>query len=210
VKTFNNTTSAFEYYYSLLNKQKDNNGTKSLYNVMFKIKNTEDIIIKSDYRNFKTSYAEKEWQWYLSKNRSAKDISKIAKIWCNHMDENGNVNSNYGWQWSRNNQINYVINELKRDKYTRRAVLTIYDGKEHNDYKYDTPCTLNLQFYYEPNDTKLNMTVIMRSNDLWFGFCNDSYCFLKLHKLICDKLNTKQGYYVHYVQNLHIYQRHYL
>lgn len=206
---FKTITEAFEHYYELLDRQIPNNDTKSLYNQMFTITDSTEHIIKTNWRNFKIDYAEKEWQWYLSRDRSAKDIAKVAKIWYNHMDERGYVNSNYGWQWNRNNQINYVVTELIKNKYSRRAVLSIYDGKEHKEYERDTPCTLSIQFYFTPDSDKLHMTVMMRSNDLWFGFCNDAYCFLKLHQQIADSLNTEQGFYTHYAQNLHIYKRHY-
>ena len=206
---FQTVTEAFEFYYEKLDSQPEHNGTKALYNQMFTIVDTSEKLVTTPYRNFKQDYAEKEWQWYLSENRDATEIAKVAKIWYNHMDERGYVNSNYGWQWSRNKQLEYVIKELKRDKYSRRAVLSIYDGKEHQEYSKDTPCTLSIQFYYTPDSEKLHMTVIMRSNDLWFGFCNDAYCFLKLHELVARSLNSEQGYYTHYAQNLHIYERHY-
>ena len=206
---FQTVTEAFEFYYEKLDSQPEHNGTKALYNQMFTIVDTSEKLVTTPWRNFKQDYAEKEWQWYLSENRDATEIAKVAKIWYNHMDERGYVNSNYGWQWSRNNQLEYVIKELKRDRYSRRAVLSIYDGKEHQDYSKDTPCTLSIQFYYTPDSEKLHMTVIMRSNDLWFGFCNDAYCFLKLHELVARSLNSEQGYYTHYAQNLHIYERHY-
>jgi len=207
---FETVTDAFEFYYEKLDSQQEgNNGTKALYNQMFTIVDTSEKLVTTPWRNFKQDYAEKEWQWYLSENRDATEIAKVAKIWYNHMDERGYVNSNYGWQWSRNKQLEYVIKELKRDRYSRRAVLSIYDGKEHQEYSKDTPCTLSIQFYYTPDSEKLHMTVMMRSNDLWFGFCNDAYCFLKLHELVANALYSQQGYYVHYAQNLHIYERHY-
>tara|TARA_R100001163_G_C5054082_1_gene190648 strand:+ start:1087 stop:1746 length:660 start_codon:yes stop_codon:yes gene_type:complete len=207
---FKNTTEAFEHYYIKIDSQPASpNGTKFLVNQIFTITDTSDHIIKTPWRNFKIDYAEAEWKWYLSKNRSAKEIAKLASVWYNHMDERGYVNSNYGWQWNRNNQIEYIVNELKRDKYSRRALITIYDAKEHDQYKNDTPCTLNIQFYFTPDSDKLHMTVLMRSNDLWYGFCNDSYCFLKLHQLICNNLNTEQGFYTHFAQNIHIYEKHY-
>jgi thymidylate synthase len=207
--TFQTITDAFEYYYEKLDSQVPHNGTKAVYNQMFKILDTSEKIVQTDWRKFSQKYAEQEWEWYLSKDRSAEQIAKVARIWYNHMDERGYVNSNYGWQWSRNNQIDYVVNELKRDKYSRRALLTIYDGKEHDEYAKDTPCTLNIQFYFTPDSDKLHMTVLMRSNDLWFGFCNDAYCFLKLHELVSQALEAEQGFYTHYAQNLHIYERHY-
>jgi thymidylate synthase len=206
---FQTVTEAFEYYYKKLDSQPSANGTKALYNQIFTILDTNQKIVTTPKRGFKLDYAEKEWEWYLSKNRDATEIAKVAKIWYNHMDERGYVNSNYGWQWSRNNQLEYAIKELKRDKYSRRAVISIYDGKEHTGYSKDTPCTLSIQFYYTPDSDKLHMTVLMRSNDLWFGFCNDAYCFLKLHELVANSLNSEQGFYTHYAHNLHIYERHY-
>ena len=208
---FETITDAFEFYYEKLDSQPHSieTGTKALYNQMFKILDTSKKVVTTPYRKFKIDYAEKEWEWYMSKDRSAKEIAKIAKIWYNHMDERGYVNSNYGWQWNRNNQIGYVVKELQRDKYSRRALITIYDGKEHSQYSKDTPCTLSIQFYFTPDSDKLHMTVLMRSNDLWFGFCNDAYCFLKLHKLVSHNLQCDQGFYTHYAQNLHIYERHY-
>ena len=208
---FKTVTDAFEYYYDKLDSQvpQQETGTKALYNQMFTITDTNEKIVRTDFRNFKQSYAEKEWDWYMSQDRSAEEIAKYAKIWYNHMDERGYVNSNYGWQWGRNDQLDYVVNELKRDKYSRRALITIYDAKEHKDYKKDTPCTLDIQFYFTPDSDKLHMTVLMRSNDLWFGFCNDAYCFLKLHEMVAKMLNVEQGFYTHYAANLHIYERHY-
>lgn len=206
---FKTVTEAFEYYYEKLDSQPNNNGTKTFYNQCFTITDTNEHVVKTPWRKFKIDYAEKEWEWYLSKDRSAKEIAKVAKIWYNHMDERGYVNSNYGYQWDRGDQLTYAINELRRDKYSRRSVITIYDAKEHLLYSKDTPCTLNIQFYFTPDSDKLHMTVIMRSNDLWFGFCNDAYCFLKLHKLVCNALDADQGFYTHFAQNLHIYERHY-
>jgi len=207
---FNTVTDAFEFLYDKIDSQQNNpNGTKAIYNQIFTITNTLDKVVKTPWRKFKIDYAEKEWNWYLSRNRDASEIAKCAKIWYNHMDERGYVNSNYGWQWWRNDQYKYVIEELKRDKYSRRALITIYDAKEWKEYSKDTPCTLNIQFYFTPDSDKLHMTVLMRSNDLWFGFCNDAYCFLKLHESVALDLKVEQGFYTHYAQNLHLYKRHY-
>jgi len=166
---FKSATEAFEYYYFLINHLglKSNN-TKMIYNTGFLIENPMDNDIKTPWRKFNKSYAEYEFNWYLSQNRSVRDIKKIAKIWDTMHSGDDIVNSNYGWQWNRNNQLDYVINELKRDPTSRRAVLTIYDGKEHDQYKFDTPCTLSIVFCI--NDNKLCMTVTMRSNTTFI--CN--------------------------------------
>ena len=201
---FSNANEAFLYFYWVIKRSGlDYQNTKALFNVGFYIKNPLDNEITERKRNWSKEYAECEWQWYLSGNRSAVDISKKAKIWKNHMDENGEVNSNYGWQWNRNNQLEYVINELKRNKHSRRGGFTIFDGKDHAQYKYDTPCTYFVQFYII--NYQLNINVMMRSNDLWYGFCNDQYCWSKLLQRVGNELNIEIGTYYHFANNLHIY-----
>lgn len=201
---FKNAQVAFEYYYDLISEKGINfNNTKTLFNIGFEILNPLDNDILTEYRNFSLNYAKREWQWYLSANPNAEEISKFAPIWKNMMDENGNVRSNYGWQWSRNNQLENVINKLKENNNTRQAVISIYDGKEIDTYKNDTPCTYAIHFTILNN--KLNMSVLMRSNDLWYGFCNDQYCFSKLQEMVSNQLNIEIGTYYHFAQNMHLY-----
>jgi thymidylate synthase len=205
---FDNAEKAFEYYYFLINHLGLKVGnTKMLHNVGFEISNPVDNDIKTPWRKFNNQYAEYEFNWYLSKSRSVENIKQKAKIWDTMHNGDNIVNSNYGWQWSRNNQLDYVISELERDNNSRRAVLTIYDGKEHDQYKYDTPCTLSIVFCIQ--DDKLCMTVTMRSNDLVFGFCNDQYCFSKLQQMVALRLKKEVGWYYHFAQNLHIYEKHF-
>jgi len=204
---FNNAQLAFEYFYKEIKEngiKKEN--TTYLKNVGFYIENPLNNEINSDFRKWNKNYANYEWNWYLSANPNAQEISKKAPIWKKHMDEKGNVMSNYGWQWVRKSQLDRVIDKLAANKNTRQAVITIYDGKEIELYQHDTPCTLNISFTIE-ND-KLCMTVLMRSNDLWFGFCNDQYCFSMLQKYIAETLEIEIGWYYHFAIDLHLYENY--
>jgi thymidylate synthase len=206
--TFKTSEKAFEYYYDkILNAGIPLDNTKYLQNVGFYIKEPLNNSINLNWRKWKPDYAEYEWNWYLSENRSVEEIKKKAKIWDSMHNGDNIVNSNYGYQWNRNGQLDHVINELTNKPTSRRAVISIYDGKEHQLHSYDTPCTLSISFNISNN--KLNMSVIMRSNDLWFGFCNDQYCFSKLQELVAKRLNKKIGWYYHFAHNLHLYERHY-
>ena len=49
------------------------------------------------------------------------------------------------------------------------------------------------------------MCVTMRSNDLWYGFCNDQYQFSMLQEMIAKEINIDMGTYYHFAHNLHIY-----
>jgi thymidylate synthase len=186
------------------------NNTQALFNHGFCILNPLDNLITDTNRKWSKSYADLEWDWYLSKDPNVYNLAKTAKLWLKHCDTNGNVNSNYGAQINRSNQIDYIINKLRLDRNTRQAWLTIYDCKDFNDspftcngFEKDTPCTLNIGFQYY-ND-ELNMTVLMRSNDIKFGFCNDQYCFSKLLEYVAKELDFKIGTYYHYSANMHNY-----
>ena len=201
---FKNAQEVFEYYYdeiSIIGVDFDN--TKTLFNQGFTILNPLDNNIDTDYRKWNPVYANREWDWYLSGNPNAEEISTYAPIWKRMMDDKGNVRSNYGWQWKRNNQLDKVVDKLKENNNTRQAAISIYDGKEIDTYSKDTPCTYAVQFTILNN--KLDMSVLMRSNDLWYGFCNDQYCFSKLQELVAERVDLKVGTYFHFAHNLHLY-----
>ena len=209
---FKNANEAFEYFKLMIqNVGVDFDDTKAIFNVGFYIENPMDNLIDDKDRNWKWDYAEAEWQWYLSGDNNIKKLGelygKVPEIWKRMANQWGYVNSNYGWQWQRINnginQLDKVVEMLKENPRTRQAAISIYDGKEHNDYEFDTPCTYAIQF--TTVGQKLNMCVTMRSNDLWYGFCNDQYCFSKLQELVAVETGLLIGDYYHFAHNLHLY-----
>ena len=207
-KVFRNANEAYEYIHDrILQDGVEFGNTKALFNVGFYITDPKDRKIINKERNWKENYAEAEWQWYLSGDKNINALGdiygKIPQIWYDMADKNGNVNSNYGWQWQRQNQIDYVVGLLKSNPDTRQAAISIYDAKEHKNYKHDTPCTYAVQFTIVHN--RLDMCVTMRSNDLWYGFCNDQYCFSKLQEMVSKQLNIETGVYYHFAHNMHLY-----
>ena len=208
LNSYKNANAAFE---DLLNYAIqdgiDFDNTKALFNCGFYIQNPLDNHITNKQRDWKLDYAEAEWQWYLSGDRNIKKLGelygKVPPIWKRMADSDGNVMSNYGWQWQRNNQIDYVVGKLREHPNTRHAAISIYDAKEFEQYRKDTPCTYAIQFTIL-ND-KLNMSVYMRSNDIWYGFCNDQYQFSMLQKMIADRLSIDVGWYYHQAHNMHLY-----
>ena len=205
---FKNASEAFDFYYVVIpNEGKRFNNTKAMFNQGFIIEKPWERMIDNEKREFNMEYAEAEWQWYLSGDRSIIKLGdiygKIPQIWQRMANPEGEVNSNYGWQWERKYQLDKVVAQLKANPDTRQAAISIYDGKEIKDYKYDTPCTYAVQFTIVKG--KLNMCVTMRSNDLWFGFCNDQYQFSKLQELVSERTGYDVGTYYHFAHNLHIY-----
>ena len=205
---FETANKAYEYYHNeIIVNGIPFGDTKALFNIGFTITNPSDKIITNKERDWNHRYAEAEWKWYLSGNPSIKKLGElygsIPPIWQRMADDKGKVNSNYGWQWKRKDQLHNVIELLKKQKDTRQAAITIYDAKEMWKYEHDTPCTYAVQFTVV-ND-RLYMSVYMRSNDLWYGFCNDQYQFASLQQLVAEKLSIETGSYYHHAHNLHLY-----
>ncbi len=206
---YKNATEAFESLYSdIMKSGEDFANTKASFNASFTLENVSEKVITTPQRKFKEEYAEFEYNWYKAGNRDASSIAELAKIWKLMMaPDSTEVNSNYGFFWKKNGQLDKCIDELNRNRETRRAVVLHYDIDELDKYKWDTPCNIALNFYIKQN--KLYLTIFARSIDLVFGFCNDQYTFARLMEEIAPKVNCELGQMSWLITNLHIYPRHY-
>jgi thymidylate synthase len=207
-KVFRNANEAYEYIHDrILQDGVAFGDTKALFNVGFYMTDPKDRKIINRERKWNEEYAEAEWQWYLSGDPKVSTLGdiygKVPEIWKRMADPDGKVNSNYGYQWDRNGQLDRIIQMLQDNTDNRQCAISIYDGKEIDDYSYDTPCTYAVQFTIVHN--RLDMCVVMRSNDLWYGFCNDQYQFSKLQEMVSKRLNIETGTYYHFAHNMHLY-----
>jgi len=206
--SFEDANEAYEYMHDRILRYGAKFGdTKALFNVGFYIENPSKKQIINVERKWNLHYADSEWQWYLSGDPNIKRLGeiygKVPAIWKRMADSSGEVNSNYGYQWKRNAQLTHVIKTLREKPDTRQAAISIYDAKEMHKYKNDTPCTYAVQFTIINGE--LCMSVYMRSNDLWYGFCNDQYQFASLQELVARELDIPTGWYYHHAHNLHLY-----
>lgn len=118
---------------------------------------------------------------------------------------NHNGVSNYGYACV--NQVYFVIKQLKKDKYSRQAVITIWDPAKDATIEStkDYPCSNWLHFMIR--DDKLDLTLTMRSNDAIWGFSSiNVYEFTVLQELIAKELGIEVGKYFHLSDSLHMYE----
>ena len=126
-KNFKNANEAFNYLYNfIIDFGQDFDNTKAIFNCGFYIADPLDNHITNKQRDWKLTYAMAEWDWYLSGDPSINKLGeiygKIPPIWERMADSSGNVNSNYGYQWKRNNQIDYVVAKLKDNPNTATLI----------------------------------------------------------------------------------------
>lgn len=211
-KICNTLTEAWEYWYNLLAAQGKDDTSRDgavcgeVINAITVIKDPTQNILKSDIRKLPMRYAVGELLWYLSGSNKLSAIKKYSKAWEDLSDDGETVNSAYGYRIGNQfgfNQWEYVKGLLKKDPNTRQAVIHIKDAS--NKPTKDTPCTVSLQFLLR--DGKLNLTIYMRSNDIWLGFPYDVFSFTCLQILMANELDVEIGEYTHIAGSLHLYTR---
>lgn len=121
----------------------------------------------------------------------------------NYAEDNGVFHGAYGLR--TDGQYDHVVDKLKEDPDTRQAVVTIWNPEfDNKPRKRDYPCTVLHQFRIRNN--KLNMSVYMRSNDVWLGAAYDFFQFTRVQLALCSILGVEPGGYSHHVGSLHIYE----
>ena len=162
-------------------------------------------------RNLKLDYIREEFKWYLKGDPYDLTICEKASMW-RGIVLRGKLNSNYGLYVFRKGGFQWCLEELARDKDSRRAYITILDSSHLVPETKDVPCTIALGFRIR--DNKLNMSVRMRSQDMVFGFGNDAPAFSFIHEMLYNALLDKYhdlqlGTYHHVADSGHIYERHF-
>lgn len=160
-------------------------------------------------------YVDRELAWYKSKSLSVYDIpAPVPEIWKQVADENGYINSNYGWAiWHEDNFDQYyrVYQELSTNPNSRRAVMIYTRPTMWLDYNFngmsDFMCTNTVQYMIR-GDT-LVAVVQMRSNDVVFGYRNDFAWQDHVVKLLGSALGIEKTKVIWHVGSLHVYERHF-
>lgn len=101
-------------------------------------------------------------------------------------------------------QIPFIIAELKRNPYSRRAIMSIRDN-EVDSSNNDPACLQSLQYFIR--DGALHCKVLFRSNDLTEAFFYNAFAFIALQESIAAQLDIPVGSYVHRANSMHCYEK---
>lgn len=134
-------------------------------------------------------------------------------------DDGETLNGAYGHRWRVHfgyDQLDMIIEELKDNPQTRRAVLQMWDGgvagkastsdlQKAISGSADVPC--NTAAYFDTIDGKLNMTVTCRSNDVILGAYGANIVhFSILLEYISLATGIPIGVYRQFSNNFHAYE----
>jgi thymidylate synthase len=109
-------------------------------------------------------------------------------------------------------QLPFVLDELRRDKYTRRAVMSIRDFAVDSANEHPA-CLQSIQFFVRPHHETgadaLDMHVLFRSNDLPEAFFFNAFALTRLQEKVARELGTDVGTYAHRSNSMHVYEKNY-
>lgn len=127
------------------------------------------------------------------------------------------VNGKFDYTYSERmyGSLRSIINLLKNDPDTRKAVLPIFNGEYNNDCKYydgskRIPCSMYYDFLVRENqkgEKVLNICYHQRSSDFVTHFGNDVYLAWKLMEFVANRIGVKAGYLYHTIDSIHSYKK---
>lgn len=212
----NNTINS--QFHSLLKKFESEGIESSPRGLAVKELELETLILHPNFpipdfeaRPFNWKYFMGELAWYLKQDRKIDYINNFSSFWKNIVDEQGNINSNYG-NLLFGKQLQWSYDALVKDKNTRQAISFVSRPSVQYPGNKDFVCTIYLNFWIR--DNKLNMKVQMRSNDIFYGLSYDApffaYVQQTMYLWLRDKYKELQlGTYYHCADNIHYYERHF-
>lgn len=162
----------------------------------------------------------RELLWYLSGEDHIRNLRRYTKIWDAWADENGNLDTAYGrywrrfpspyrdangqWQVREVDQIQFVIDTLKKDPTSRRLVVTAWEpGNAHTSRL--PPCHYTFVFNVQGN--RLNCHLTQRSGDIALGIPFNLACYATLTQMIAQEVGLELGWFSHTIVDAHIYTR---
>jgi thymidylate synthase len=149
-----------------------------------------------------------ELLWYLAKSKSVQFISYYLSRYKEESDDGRTVYGGYGprlFKLRRTNQIENVLDLLRRKRHSRRAVIQLFDARDLATSHKDVPCTCTMQFMVRRR--RLHLLTNMRSNDAFIGLPHDIFAFTMLQEIMARSLRLELGTYYHLVGSLHLYKR---
>ena len=210
----------FEEIYNALYHEADKRVSRG--GKVLELRNQEIVVPPYDYlttfeaRKLNLDYCKAEWAWYLRGDRYDTSIEQYAKLWKKIRAPDGGFNSNYGQYIFGEKQFDWVVDSLVRDPDSRQASMQLLNTSHMYKDNPDVVCTHGINF--QIRDDRLDMTVMMRSNDAIFGMTNDVFCFGQLLLAVHAALQAvdpeqftglEVGDYTHFTCSLHVYERHF-
>ena len=155
----------------------------------------------------------KEIFWIYQKQTNSLEVAREMGInWWDEWDiGDGTIGQRYGATVKKWNLINKLLYSLKYDPFSRRHIMNLYQEGDLKETKGLYPCAYETLWSVRKSEDSfyLDMTLTQRSSDYLMANQINKIQYVALQMMIAEHLGYKIGKFVHLVQNLHVYDRHF-
>lgn len=151
--------------------------------------------------------AAKEILWIMQKQSNV-TAELGSKIWDEWTGSDGTIGKAYGYQINKptrgyNNQVEYVLETLKKDPSNRQCVINMWNVAELDEMNL-VPCCYSS--VWSIINGRLNCMLVQRSSDYPVGVPFDTTQYAILTHLFARHLGVKPGLLTHVMADSHIYE----
>ena len=155
----------------------------------------------------------KEILWIYQQQSNSLDIAhKLGMNWWDEWDiGNATIGNRYGYTVNKYNLMNDLLKGLSDNPFGRRHILNLYQYADLSETKGLYPCAYETLWSARKvdDDIFLDVTLVQRSSDYLMANYINKTQYVALMLMVCSHLGYKPGVFGHFVQNLHIYDRHF-
>lgn len=183
-------------------------------NAVIEVTDPSTNLFINSARSVPLKYLTGEILWYFSGRNDLEFISRFSNFWKKIANPDGTCNSAYGnliFSGAEESQYYWAYKSLVDDKDSRQSILHFNRPYHQYEGNKDFVCTLVGVFHIRQN--KLNFTIDMRSNDIFFGLTFDFPFFTMLQQQMLKHLKAtaypdlQLGTYTHIAHSLHLYEK---
>lgn len=155
------------------------------------------------------------WEDYLEidgqPRRTHKDAAEhrgeVMKLFTNPRQQH-RVGFSYAYpeRLSRMNQVDAVIEALRKDPMSRQAYVAMWNPEDSDRLGVRrVPCSLGWHFLFR--DGALHVMYMMRSCEFSTHFQNDIYLAMRLQEHVAEEARLPRGRFSHFISSFHCYER---
>jgi len=151
--------------------------------------------------------------WMITGQKDLTFVRQFTSIWDDFAEADGTMETAYGYRWREHfgrDQLLDLVEHLRAEPTSRQGVVVMWDPASDGllaPKKKNVPCPFTWTANIIAN--KLNLHLIIRSNDMMLGNPHDTAGFALLQAMLAQELGVEVGKLTISISHAHIYEGHY-
>lgn len=151
--------------------------------------------------------------WMITGEKHMEFLRRFTSVWDDFAEADGTMETAYGYRWRHHfgrDQLLDLVEHLRIEPTSRQGVVIMWDPASDGltaPKKKNVPCP----FCFTANiiGNKLNLHLVIRSNDMMLGNPHDTAGFALLQSMLAQELGVGVGKLTVSISHAHIYENHF-